>query len=382
MRLEKRHRLIFVAMAIGLAGACAKQVPEEVDSETVVTVKTAPATIGNIRGVIHATGVVVPAPGAELVVVPPETARIAEIARAAGDRVRQGDVLVRFEIPNSAAEMERQQAEVNRAQAALDNARFAQTRARDLFDRGVAARREVEDGNRAVSEAEAALAQARASLVAAQAVAGRATVRATFDGVVAQRLHNPGDLVEATASDHVLRVIDPRRLEVVASVPLADASRVVVGALARLVDAPASDREVALKVLTRPVSVEAGTATVPVRLALGAEANLPDGTPVQVDIEAEQHTNVVLIPTVAIVREGDATAVFVVMGEKAQRRPVQIGLANGMQVEIVTGVTAGEMVIIDGQAGLPDDAAVTVTTELQTDSAAPAPAATEKDGAK
>ena len=42
---------------------------------------------------------------------------------------------------------------------------------------------------------------------------GRATVRATFDGVVAKRMHNPGDLVEATSGDPVLRIIDPRRLE-------------------------------------------------------------------------------------------------------------------------------------------------------------------------
>ena len=72
-------------------------------------------------------------------------------------------------------------------------------------------------------------------------MAGRATVRATFDGIVARRMHNPGDLVEATASDPVLRVIDPRRLEVVAAVPLADAPRVEVGAPAHLTAAPTSD---------------------------------------------------------------------------------------------------------------------------------------------
>ena len=121
-------------------------------------------------------------------------------------------------------------------------------------------------------------------------------MRATFDGVVAKRLHNPGDLVEATAGDPVLRVIDPRRLEVVASVPLADASRVVVGAPAHLVGTPDRRPEVGLKVLSRPAAVDAGTATIPVRLGLAAPTNLPVGTPVQVDIDAEQHTNVVLDP--------------------------------------------------------------------------------------
>ena len=102
----------------------------------------------------------------------------------------------------------------------------------------------------------------------------------------------------------------------------------------------------------------------------------------QVDIEAEQHKDVVLIPAVAIVREGDDDGR---LRRHAAKRPndapLQIGLTDGTHVEIVSGVKAGEMVIVDGQAGLPDGAAITVTTEPQTGSE-PAPAATEKDEAK
>ena len=294
--------------------------------------------------------------------IAPEPARIAEISRGEGDRVRQGDVLVRFEIPNAAAEVQRQKAELQRAQASLANAKANQTRARDLFDRGVAARKDVEDADRAVADAEAAIAQAQASLAAASTTAGRSVVRATFDGVIAKRYHNPGDLVDAAAGDPVLRVIDPRRLEVVASVPLADSSRIVIGAPAHLAAVSAGSPEVGLKVISRPAAVDPGTATIPVRLGFNAPTNLPAGTPVQVDIDAEQHTNVVLIPTAALVREGEETAVFVAAGDKAERRPVEIGLSDGMHIEIVRGVKAGEMVIVDGQAGLPDGAAITLDT--------------------
>jgi RND family efflux transporter MFP subunit len=358
----RRHRAILAvlpAAAFAILSACGGRTPEEVDTETVVPVKSVAAVRGSIRGVVHATGIVNPAPGAELVVVAPDTARIAEMPRATGERVRRGDVLVRFEIPNSAAEVQRQRAEVERAQATLENARAAQTRARELFDRGVAARKEVEDANRAVAEGEAALAQARASLAASEAVAARATVRATFDGIVSKRLHNPGDLVEASASDPVLRVVDPRRLEVVAAVPLADESRIQLGAAAHLTGPTGNATEIPLKIVSRPAAVEAGTATTPVRLAFAGSANLPVGTPVQVDIDAEQHDDALLIPAVAIVRDGEQTAVFVANERKAQRRPVQIGITDGAKVEIVSGVKPGEKVIVDGQAGLPDGAAIT-----------------------
>lgn len=339
--------------------ACGRQAPEEVESEAAVPIKTAPAATGSIRAIVHATGVVSPAPGAELVVNAPEAARIAEIPHGEGERVRHGDVLVRFDIPTLPAEVQKQSAEVERAQAAVANARANQTRQRDLFERGVAARKEVEDADRELASAEAALAQAQASRGAASTAASRAIARATFDGVIAKRYHNPGDFVEPAAGDPVLRVIDLDRLEVVASIPIADSARIVVGAAARLVALPGGPAGPALKVVSRPTSVDDGTATIPIRLAFTAPVHYPAHVPVELEIEAEQHNNVTLIPAAAVVREGEETSVFVANANKAERRKVRTGLSDGTQVEIVGGLEAGESVIVEGQAGLPDGATVT-----------------------
>jgi RND family efflux transporter MFP subunit len=350
------------AVALFLVVSCGHPPADEVESETVVPVKAERAERGDIRAFIHVTGVVTPAPGADLVVVAPETAKVAAVPKASGEVVHRGDVLVRFEIPASAAEVERQAAEVTRAKAAIANATAAQTRAGELYTRGVAARKELEDAERALADASAAFAQARASLGAAQATADRAIVRATFDGVVAERRHNAGDIVEASASDPVLRVIDPHRLEVLASIPLADAQRIDVGSSARLTGAPAGEREPALTVLSRPVLVEPGTASVPVRLGFTGFTTLATGTPVQLAIAAEQHTDTVLIPAAALVREGERTFVFVTADGKAHRHPVTVGLRDPSRVEILSGVGAGELVIVDGQAGLPDGAGITMRT--------------------
>ena len=349
-----------VVLALVATAACTKQAAEEVVSETVVPVTVAPAVTGPIRGRVHATGLVSSAPGGEIVVVAPEAARIVDIPHAEGDRVRHGDVLVRFEIPSSAAEVQKQVAEIARAQAAVANAEANRIRVRGLFDRGIAARKEVEDADRGVTDAQAALAQAEAARAAADLVAARSVVRATFDGVVAKRYHNPGDVVEPVSTDPVLRVIDLRRLEVVASVPLADSPRISIGAAAHLANVPAGAPDVGLKVLSRPAAVETGSATIPVRLAFNMPTNFPTGMPVQVDIDAELRPNAVLIPAPALVREGEETAVFVVNGDKAQRRPVRIGMRDGEYIEIVSGVNQGEMVIVDGQAGLPDGATISV----------------------
>ena len=347
-----------VVCTIAAAG-CGTPATEEVETETVIPVTTAPAHVGSIRAVIHATGDVNPALGAELIVVAPEPARIEQITKAEGDRVRRGDILVRFEIPTLNAELTSKSAEATAAQARLDNTKANQVRLRDLFDRGVASRKEVEDADREVADVQSALAQAQAGGGAARTLAGRQTVAATFDGVIAKRFHNPGDQV--AAGDSVLRVIDPARLQVDASVAIPDLSRIVMGASARLV-VSAEEPPVPLKVVSLPAAVEPGTAAAPVRLAFGAShRRLAVGTPVQVEIDAEQHTGVVLVPAEAIVREGEETAVFVVMNNKAARRPVVVGIVDQEHAEMKQGVKAGEQVIVKGQAGLPDGA--TITTE-------------------
>jgi RND family efflux transporter MFP subunit len=371
---------VVAAILVAVVG-CKKPAVEETESEAPVPVKVEAAETGSIRGVLHATGTITPAPDGELIVVAPEPARIAEIPKAEGDRVARGDVVVRFEIPSLQAEVQRQAAEVQRAQASLANAKANQVRQRGLFERGIAARKDVEDADRMVADAEAAVGQAEASRAAAITAAARTTVRATFNGVIAKRFHNPGDLVEAAASDPVLRVIDPRRLEVVASIPLAESSRVVVGASGWLKTGVPGLPDLALKVVSRPAQVEPGTATIPVRLTFAGQPNLAAGTPVQVDIDAEQHTSVVIVPAAALVREGEETAVFVAMGDKATRVPVQIGLNDGDRIEITSGVKAGDMVIVDGQAGLPDDAKIMIETGEDEDAAEkPAAGAAGKEG--
>jgi membrane fusion protein, multidrug efflux system len=356
------NRALIIALAISAAAACGRKSAEEVESETVVPVTIEPAATGSIRASITATGTVTAAPGADQVVIAPQPSRIIEIPKAEGDRVNAGDVLVRFEIPSLRSDVASHNAELTRAQARLENARAAQTRAHDLFERGVAARKEVEDADRELADAQAGLAEARATLNAAETSAGLATVRARFSGVVARRYHNAGELVDATAADPVIRIVDPRRLEVTAAVPIPDVPRIIVGAAGHMKN-PAGEGVIALKVVSRPAAVDEGTATVPIRMSFAANDVAPVGTPVQVTIDAEEHKNVVIVPTQAVIREADDTAVFVANGEKAERRTVTLGLSDADRTEIKSGIKAGDPVIVKGQAGLPDGARITTAAE-------------------
>src|SRR5262249_61275487 len=96
-----------------------------------------------------------------------------------------------------------------------------------LLEKGIASRKEVEDARKDLLDAESAVRTSTQTHAAAADLAERATPAAPFSGVVAERWHNPGDVIDA--NEHVLRVVDLKRLQVTAAVPVADATRVVMG---------------------------------------------------------------------------------------------------------------------------------------------------------
>jgi RND family efflux transporter MFP subunit len=351
---------LMLFVLVSAATACHGRSVEQVETTAVVPVAVAIAEIGPLRATIPATGVVSAAPGAELLVVAPAAGRIAQLPHAEGDRVKQGDVLVRFDVPALTADLSASRARVTQASARVAAAHANVKRLTSLLDQGVAAPRDVEDATRQSAEAEGDLEQAQSAVAAASALSDRSVVRAPFAGVIAQRFHNPGDLVEAAASDPVVRLIDPSRLQVVAAVPAAELSRIAVGHTAS-VRVPGAEEGEEAKVLVRAPQVDPAAGTGHVRLGFIKPTSLTAGMSVQVEIVAEERAHVVTIPAAALVIQDDERYVMVVdTDSKAHKRPVTVGLTTRTTVEVARGVTAGERVIVRGQDGVPDGAAVAV----------------------
>ncbi|MEO7158346.1 MAG: efflux RND transporter periplasmic adaptor subunit [Vicinamibacterales bacterium] len=348
-------------MASFALSGCSSPSVEEVATTAASAVKTMVVTPHSVEGVVAAGGMVAAAPGADWTITAPEAGRIAEIPKAEGDRVKTGDLLVRFEIPSLASDVAARRAEAQQAQARVDNAQSSVARLTTLVEHGVAAQKELEDAKRDLAEAGASLRQAQTGQQTAAQLESRTVVRARFAGVIARRAHNPGDMVEATAADVILRVIDPSRLQIVAAVAIPDLVRVQVGRAARVL-VPGSDEQVAGRVLTRPAAVDPAGVSADVRIAFDAPTQLAAGTPVRVEIVAEQRANALAVPVGALIREGEEAFVMVAGADnKAHRRKVTLGLSTPLEVQIVSGLTAGELVIVEGHQALPDGADITVS---------------------
>ncbi len=349
-----KHVVPIVAL-VALA-SCSKPGVEEVETKAAAPVTTMTVAPQTFEGVVSAAGTVTAAPGADSTITAPEHARIVEITKAEGDRVQKGDVLVRFEIPSLQTDVTTHRGEAQAAQAHVDNAQANVTRLTTLVDHGVAAQKELEDARRDLNEAKAALTQAQGALQNSEVAASRLVVRAQFPGVVAKRAHNPGDMVEATSQDVILRIIDPSKLQVLAAVAIPDLARVQVGKPVRIL-VPGAEEPEAGKVLTRPAAVDQTGVSADVRIAFTEQSKLAAGTPVRVEIVAEQHPNAIAVPAVAVLHEDEDTFVMVAGSDKkAHKRKVTAGLSTPKLVEITSGLKAGEAVIVQGQQGLPDNA--------------------------
>lgn len=353
-------RSLACLLSLAAMAGCQRPSVEEVETTAVVPVVVETARVGLLQERISVTGIVAAAPGAEMLVVAPAAARIAHLPNAEGDRVKAGDVLVRFDIPTLAADVAASRARVMQALARIAATKANLARLSSLLAQGVAAPRDVEEATRQQAEAEADLEQAQSAVQAAVALSDRAVVRALFSGVVAQRFHNPGDLVEPAASDPVLKVIDPSQLQVVAAVPASELSRVVVGHAAEIRQAGHDDSEAAT-VLTKAAQVDPASATGHVRLRFATPTSLTAGMTVQVEIVGAERPHALIVPVASLVSEdGDLFVMVVGDDNKAHKYPVAVGLSTRTLAEVTTGIKAGDRVIIRGQDGLPEGAAVVV----------------------
>lgn len=225
------------------------------------------------------------------------------------------------------------------AQAA--QARAAADRQRRLYDAGFGAKAALDDAETQRRAAEGAAASARARLRDYR-------LTAPFAGQVLRRDAEPGDL--ATAGKVAFVVADPRSLRITADVDERDVGRLATGlpALVRADAYPGQTFEAKVSEIT-PQGDAAGR-VFRVRLQLGADTPLKPGMTVETNIVVARRETALLAPSAAV-KDG---VVWRVRDGKARKVAVRVGAASGPQTEVVSGLTAGDRLVLDPPKTLRD----------------------------
>lgn len=273
-----------------------------------------------------------------------------------GDAVRQGQVLAEVDSREIRSQL-------RSAEAALVLAKSTADRSAALLkDRVVTAAEHERD--------QAALAAAQASAEALRTRLGYASVRAPVSGVITEKRAEAGDLIQAQG--RLFTIADVSTLVVRVQVSELDISGLRERQPVDItVDAQGATKFTGVIRRIFPAA-DSVTRMVPVEVALTGSAvrQLKPGYLARVTVKLGERPGVLLVPASALVGSRDAYAVFIVRGDKVERKLVRLGQAGGQVVEVVEGLSAGDSVVTLGKEQVRDGGTVRIVQPLGT--AAPA----------
>jgi membrane fusion protein, multidrug efflux system len=328
--------------------------PPEVPTITADTAKVGRRTL--IDDLIL-RGAVVAIPNEDVKVSSLVAGRVNAVTVAEGDPVRQGQVIAELDRQPLIDQRRQAAAAVEQAKAQLENARLNLQRNEQLFQRGIAAGKEVEDARTAVAAAQSGLEQANAALNTADRNVERASVRSPIAGQVVKRMVSVGEQVDGTAAQPIAEIANLDRVELAANLPAEYLSRVTLNMKAVITTAAYPDRTFDGVVIAIAPAVDATTNAGLARIRIAnANRQLKVGIFAEARIALAEHANALVVPPSALVRDGNGAAVYVVTGEEAHRTGVQVGLEKPDAVEILSGVKDGDTVLTSSVYGLGDKA--------------------------
>jgi multidrug efflux pump subunit AcrA (membrane-fusion protein) len=251
------------------------------------------------------------------------------------------------------------------AQKLADDAKVAMAQAQSTLD---TAQRHLQTLNSVgqkeqIRGAQAQIDAAKAHLDNSTAQLSYAEIRTPISGVVSDRPVYPGEM--PPSGTPLLSIVDISEVVARANIPVKDAEFIKVGRPATLVG---PDGDIAGKVTVVSPSANPGTTTVEVWVqAPNPGEKLKPGATIHLSIKAETLQDVVIVPAAALLNSDTGTDKVMIAGDDklAHERIISVGVRQGDNVQIVSGVQEGEKVIVSGGLGLEDKAKIKILAKVE-----------------
>jgi len=274
----------------------------------------------------------------------------------------------------ASAAVEMARANVLQAEVAANRAEREYDRLQKLKEHGLATQQGLDEGFTEKEATTARVAGARAQLRATEedlqhtrTRLSKTLIRSPVDGIVAYRGVNVGDMVGEMGSSKIMfRIIDPRILELTVNVPSWQMGSVRVGQpLLFSIDSLPGRKVTGTVMFINPVVNESDRSVKVVAEVDNSSELLKGGLFVEGRIITGKRTGLLRVPRVALLTwdvVGKKGEVFVVHGEVATRRAVQTGSVMDDFVEVTSGLSPGEQVVVRGGFNLKDGDRVSITS--------------------
>ncbi len=349
------HHLFSIALLLAIVGtqtACNNDAqskePEEPDVVASIPVEAAAARAGDISAFF--TGTASLEAEGEAVVVAKAGGIVEEIFVEEGTYVNAGTELAKLDDERLLLDLARDEATLKKFERELE-------RQKEFFEKQLISTEEYE---RVRTDYETQ----KASFDLAKLSVEYTTVRAPISGVVSARHIKVGNMVQTNQETFTITDFNP--LLAVMHVPERELNKLKVGQLATLsVDAmPGESYTGRIKRISPIVDRATGTFKVTVEVRDNSRTLKP-GMFGRIRIIYDTHTGVLLVPKEAVVVEDDVASVFLVSDSLAIRSNVKTGYSDVKFIEIVSGLSAGDVIITTGQNNLRDSSIVDVINDIK-----------------
>jgi membrane fusion protein, heavy metal efflux system len=305
-----------------------------------VGIKTEAVASGDLNSDVIATATVDAEIRGEGVLTAHVSGTVTGITKRVGDPVRRGEVMATVE-SREAADIAAQR-EI--AQSKLALARSVMAREKDLFEKRVTPRQELERAQSELEAAEAELRRAQAAMEAEHVTAnGRAvSIVSPLTGKVVARAAQLGMFVRPETE--LFRVSDPAFIDIDAAVSVADAQRIAIGDPARVITRAGVTVKAVVVAVTPTANEQTRSPTVVLDPVPG-EQPLTPGDVVTVEISPKNAVQTgVVVAEEAVQRVNEQDVVFVRTAEGFSVRPVSVGTRSAGRVAIASGLNPGDVI--------------------------------------
>jgi RND family efflux transporter MFP subunit len=285
-----------------------------------------------------------------------------------GQAVGAGTPLARIDATGIQDAYTSARAQVVAAKNAADIATHDLERNQKLLAAGAVAERDIEQSRRASIAAQAVLQDASSRLATAERAYRSTTVTAPFAGIVSERPVSAGDVVQPGSA--LFTVVDPSSMRLEASVPAEQLSLIRVGVPVVFTVSGYPGRQFVGHIVRVNPTADPTTRQVRIYVSIpNAGRTLVGGLFASGRMSSDTKTGLV-VPTSAVDVRGTAPFVMRIKGGKVEKAPVQLGLndKSSETYEILSGIQAGDTVLIGAAQGITSGTPVRVTPAAATTS--------------
>lgn len=345
--------VLLVVSVLALAGCKPGESTVTKKSEPPVTVKLVQSKAGDILRNISLPANVIANQQATL--YSKVTGYLKKITVDRGDEVKAGDLIAEIEVPELIADLARFKAEFEIAELDYKRASDAQKKAPDLILA------------QSIDTAKSKVAMAKASLERAQTLLNFCKITAPFSGVITKRFADPGAFVPAAMASSspqsaaLVTLADFKTVRVQIPVPEMESSRVKNGLPVKITVESLAGKVFEGTITRSSQVLDDATKTMLAEVDLkNTDGNLRPGMYAIAKVGIEKHSDVLLLPAEAVLKEKSGSSVFLVEAGHAKKLPVKVGFDDGAFLEIAEGISPDAHVVIVGKTPLANGQAVNV----------------------